>query len=377
MRQLLLVLAACGGGSAAPALDASGDGGAGEICNGVDDTQDGVVDEGCPCTPFDVSVPGTIYSPDIVWTGERYFVVTGDVNTIEVAPVTDGMVGPSFLVGVAPTTYSRHDLAWSGTTLAVVLQTASLASELALFEPDGTEISRQTLPSTPFWLRAMWAGDRFVLTGQSTNNSNTLVFAEYSATGALLFGPMEIPGMYNISYVGPLAISPSHYLVGVATTARGSAFLIDRATHTGVHRELDFASQFAQVSTAYAGGTFVVTASGGGGSTFSGGDSLRFFDDAGAAVSFNAMPYTSYASTLTAEGGVFTGVALLEDTSTERQYTALQIDSIGDPLAKPILPLATVSATGGYTGLDSTSPASRFAFTHGSQNSVRVLQHCW
>lgn len=376
MRRLLVLLAACGGGSAAPLLDASGDSGAGEICNGVDDTQDGVVDEGCPCTPFDVTAPGTVASPDIVWTGDGYFVVTGDLNTLEVAPVTGGTIGPSFVAGVTPN-FARHDLAWSGTTLAVVLQTASMTSELALFDPTGTEISRQTLPATPYWHRAMWAGDRFVLTGQSMYNTNALVFAEYSATGALLFGPMEIPGMYNITYVGPLAISPSHYLVGVATIARSSTFLIDRATHTGVHRELGIGSQFSQVSTAYAGGTFVVTASGGGAGEFAGGDALRFFDDAGVPTSFNAMPYTSSVSTLTAEGGVFTGVALLEDSSTERQYTALQLDSIGDPLAKPILPLAVVSAAGGYTGLDSTSPANRFAFMHGSQNSVRVLQHCW
>jgi hypothetical protein len=47
-----------------------------ETCNGIDDTCDGLVDEGCPCTPFDVTLP---------FEAQRGLISTGDgllVSTI-------------------------------------------------------------------------------------------------------------------------------------------------------------------------------------------------------------------------------------------------------------------------------------------------------
>jgi hypothetical protein len=374
---LLILLVACGGGSSAAPPDASSDAAVGEICNGIDDTGDGIVDEECPCMPFDVTVAGSIRYPDIVWAGDRYFVVTQDTGTLAVAPVIDGTVGAPFVVGSVPTTPAVHDLAWNGSTLAIVIRAANIDSTLALFDHDGAELGRQTLPTTAYWLRVAWVGDRFLVTGQSTQNTATLVLAEYSATGALLYGPFEIAGLYNLTSVSAVAFSATQYVIGASRTGASVAYTVDRTTHAGSLRELDLGNQFSQPSAAYAGGVFAVSASGNTVAAFPRGDRLQFLDGAGAPTSFNALPYTSLVSTLTAQGGTFTSIALLEDTSTNRQYAAMQFDTIGDPLAAPLLPIASLPAGSGYTDLDATSAADRFAFSHGYQGLVRVIQHCW
>lgn len=373
----LVSLAACGSGRGGTSTSDSGaDTASGELCNGVDDNGDDVIDEGCPCSPFDTSTPGSLYAADIAWAGDRYFVVTKDQGTLEVAPVIDGVIGTSFVAGTVPDTLgSIHKLTWTGTTLAVLLGTSAQTAELALFDIAGTELGRQTLSADTFWNRVTWVGDRFVLTGQAKTFGSPFVLAEFSALGTQLGTQVEIQHPYSLRSVASVATTPSTYVVAAGGIAQTEVFVVDRATNTGAVTDLHTGSQFSEVSAAAVGGQFLVSASGGSSGGL-GGDELQFLDAAGVPTRHYNQIYTSLVGMILPDTAGYIGVALVAHNSTQSHFLAVRLDTAGIPIESPVLPLGVTAGTG-YSSLDATSAADRVAVTLGDGQSIHVIQHCW
>src|SRR5689334_17293226 len=110
---LVAALAGCGridfdphaGGDAAPRCLPKAE----EVCNGVDDDCDRLVDEGCPCAPFDVTL-STGIGRTIVSTGDEYLLEAGGFLRVDATGAEVGTVtSPSYADG-----NSRAGFAWDG-----------------------------------------------------------------------------------------------------------------------------------------------------------------------------------------------------------------------------------------------------------------------
>ena len=113
---------------------ATGDAGSGEPCNGIDDNGNGLVDEGCPCTPFTMNYPTENFSGLPISTGSDWIVNAGDhYDRI------DGTTGA--LVASFPADANDVITAWNGS--ALVGFDAGAVKFLAL---DGTVVA--TGPAT-------------------------------------------------------------------------------------------------------------------------------------------------------------------------------------------------------------------------------------
>ncbi len=106
-----------------------------ELCNGIDDTCDGRIDEGCPCTPFDVTLP--VQTFDMISTGTGILAI-GGTGILRI----DGTGAVVETYPITPSASSRaQQITWTG-------------SELAYFDPLDTKIHRLTatggvLPAGP------------------------------------------------------------------------------------------------------------------------------------------------------------------------------------------------------------------------------------
>lgn len=122
-----VLLAGCSGGGAGD------DDTLVEICNGLDDTGDGLVDEGCPCKPFDVSLPRFIGG--LVPLGSGWVGTSGTYSAPTLSLLGDeGNVSAETQL---PDAMHPSQLAWNGDELAYVATTAS-DTYLAFIRPDGT-----------------------------------------------------------------------------------------------------------------------------------------------------------------------------------------------------------------------------------------------
>jgi hypothetical protein len=123
-----------------------------ETCDGLDDDCDRIVDEGCPCTPFQtfVSPEGASipYAPFVVWTGTGYGVIwNGPSETgarIVLFRAYDALGAPRgtaidvsrAVVGAHP-----HGIAWNGSQYGVLWVEVGNTVAFATVDADGATLS--------------------------------------------------------------------------------------------------------------------------------------------------------------------------------------------------------------------------------------------
>ena len=197
-----------------------------ELCNGIDDNHDGVIDEGCPCIPFDVTVNDTVRGGEsAVWTGAEVDLVTSDTN-LHIDRVRDGMLlAPVDLGGVATAAYS---VAWTGTTIAIVWDD-SVNLFVTTYAPDTGVVG----PTTPIGAgqlvaRIAWAGDRLVATWLSGGN---LFLRELDPTGVPL-GPALMVAMTPQTSLDVAIATEQSYWIGLSSPPTSYGIMVvDRQTH--------------------------------------------------------------------------------------------------------------------------------------------------
>ncbi len=239
---LIVVVAGCGRLHFDALADASADGdamSAVELCNGIDDTGDGIIDEGCPCTELSIQVAAIAMGdgPGLAWLGDRYVLAGAFTNQGAALRTIDatGVAGAPVTVGSTTAAFSQSGdvVAWSGDELAVVWidgTTAYFARYDASLSPIGTPLMLDINVGS---VHVRWAGDRFVADwGLMTNQSVQLV--EISHAGVEISSVLEL-GAGAATFVYEIAATPTRYLVTyIQMTAVLTAYgiLVDRTTLT-------------------------------------------------------------------------------------------------------------------------------------------------
>lgn len=368
---------ACGSPDAIPDAP-SPDAPSGELCNGIDDTNDGRVDESCPCAAFDIEMPGTVLKPGIVWTGTRHLVVVSDDGTLRVMQLTDGAPGLVFNVGSvpphsAPNTHA-YDMAWSGSTLAVVHITPTSTFELVFIDETGALLQKHLLPNTNArWSTVAWTGDRFLVVGDALAPQG-IAYSEFEHDGSPITATLIVEPPPPFSNVNSVVATATKYIVGAQFYQDARVIVIDRATQTAENYALDLDRSFDYVTVARSGsGLAAAKASGGSGA----GDSFQPLDTNGVPKPAGALPWGSATMTLEATATGYAAFAVIYDAPPTNFYASLRLDHDGQPLEPPALPLATFDAAG-FMRLDAVTTEAGFALAHSyAGNSVRVIQVCY
>lgn len=170
-----------------------------EVCNGVDDNDDGRVDEGCPCTPFEVEVPFRVNAA--VSLGDGWALVGNELALKQPADAHASYVRISdagAVTAMAPLDGvawgERHQLAWTGSEIAYVWGDTTSA-HVAFLAPDGTRTHAGpniSIPaaSVPFpapthgMIRRTAAGYDVLVTAPAGSGAPLAYFASTDATGA-------------------------------------------------------------------------------------------------------------------------------------------------------------------------------------------------
>jgi hypothetical protein len=125
-----------------------------EVCgNLIDDNCNGVVDEGCPCTPFSITIgqpAGTLDFPPTYWDGMRYHVLWQSGTSLVVSSYdAAGTAGPPVTLGLTGTysaSATTHGLYVdpSGMIVAVLFKKQPMqmpnSMELVRFDSSGTQL---------------------------------------------------------------------------------------------------------------------------------------------------------------------------------------------------------------------------------------------
>ena len=114
---------------------------AAEVCNGVDDDCNRRVDEGCPCTPFAVTVPNNeeiLQMPALAWTGSGYVIGIRRASENRLLHIAaDGAIGADHL-----RVTGNEVFIWDGRLVAIAGGSALTVRELAL---DGTVLAERAV----------------------------------------------------------------------------------------------------------------------------------------------------------------------------------------------------------------------------------------
>jgi hypothetical protein len=290
------------------------------------------------------------------------------------APIIDGAIGSSLTVGPAPhLAVGAHAMAWSGSRLGVVYITAaSGSSDFVLYDSNALEIARTHLPAELGWVRVVWATDHFVLAGQAPTSFDMLALAEVDQDGTLMSPPFYAGGSYNIIRFGSIAVSPSYFAVSVSGQGDPSVIFVDRATHTSTTRAIDSEGNSTATSVVYRDGVFAATRSGG-----YGGDPVQFFDATGMPTRRVAMVYASADVKLLPTEFGYSAVAAISNSASKEEMLEIDLDTYGDPLGPPIMPLEPATAQTNISLLDAVVIPGRFATSFWADNSLHVIEHCY
>jgi hypothetical protein len=143
MRRAMLLVACAGAGCGRIGFDATNDGvtdgasGQAEVCNGIDDNLDGLIDENCPCTPFSVALGQSATAPPIdsallVSTGTGFIVYDLALGFVYVDAA--GNVGAPYPITLAA---SGERIVWDGSALMHAWFPFNNAVEVDRVTPDG------------------------------------------------------------------------------------------------------------------------------------------------------------------------------------------------------------------------------------------------
>lgn len=240
-----------------------------ERCNGVDDNCDGAIDEGCTCTPFDVTLPNSRYGAALAWLGNGYAVLllNGSAATLTVLDEAGKVVGTSPLPATDATLIQAPGtITWTGAEIAVVWATSAQV-QLARYSPAAAPIGTPIVisadgkqPGTP---QVAWAGDRLAILW---DEDQQLQLREIGADGAPL-RQLAIGGLSATESLGSFAVTPDSYaivlsdnnLTGVENP--DELVMVDRAAWTAsAQRSLTAGSEvaFPPVIVAAPDGTLAV-----------------------------------------------------------------------------------------------------------------------
>ncbi len=157
-----------------------------ELCNGIDDNCNGEVDEGCPCTPFDVTLP--LGEGGLVWLGDRYAMFTNNSGTTALTIVdTTGAITGSYAFPDNPTPFPRS-IAWTGTELVVAFSDP-MQRQIVIqrFTPDASAIEMPIVigPNGGELPSILWTGDRLAIEWFDASAA-AIEVAELTADGTLI-----------------------------------------------------------------------------------------------------------------------------------------------------------------------------------------------
>lgn len=198
-----------------------------EVCNGIDDDCNTIVDDGCPCTAFDVTVPvAAALFPALAFVGTGYLTLTDDGTTYGVQVIASdgtlgnrGVLGPRSATGVGDQVF-----AWTGAALFVTWMNASQQIMLSRFDAQASPIGAAIVASPTTHGTSpgvVWAGDHgAIVWTDDRNGMATLYMRELAADGTFLGAERETT---LIGRATSVVVTPSGYLVSLYGAASGVA----------------------------------------------------------------------------------------------------------------------------------------------------------
>jgi hypothetical protein len=208
-----------------------------EVCNGLDDDCNGVVDDGCPCTSISTSLsesPG-LYTGELVWTGTGLIQVGGNAAEVGLWPISGtGTVGSyvSVFSGAAGSTDGIAPAAWSGTKLGIVYTHDLSSVSFALYDPmTGTSPSMLIDTSYPGAApQIAWSVDHFIAVW--ITQAGEVIERQISATGSL--SSETIIATNQTGGIEAFAVTPTQKLLCIRTSSGDAHLLAIDSTGGGV-----------------------------------------------------------------------------------------------------------------------------------------------
>jgi hypothetical protein len=361
---VLVILGAC-------ASDSSSSGA--ELCNGVDDNSDGVIDEGCPCTAFDISFPVQTTGAAMAWVGDGYRVVAGQNtanqprdNTIQTIDAS-GALGSVFTVSGSTEGQISNGptLAWSGTVLGVVWTSNAGGISLARFDHAGTRLGVTSLPDLGIAPVIAWAGDRFVVAGLNHGITLAEVLPDGTVVGVThSFGPEP-------QAIDSVAVSAGTYALGYQVFMKPYVLVVDRATMHGTQLEPSLGVSNDTVSVAAHGSSFGATRG------LMNGDLFQGIDPTNTLLSYNDLPWPEGHLLLTdGPSGFRVYGYFVEPPSIRLAVLDVTVDGTATSAETTVATFDALFGTAAAAAGGRYALASAFGQAYPNATTTRVIQSC-